>query len=635
MTSKSLWGICAWIVLVSVCVLAVVILAPPSASGQSMPAEDTYYLRKGDVVMWLGDQMTADEYFAAIFNDDMRKDYPDLVLGKDGKVAKDYDGPGIKFVNAGGRGDTTVDGAKNVNDLVDKIRPTVAVVCYSHDIIKGRDKYQANLRSIVQKLKARKVDVTVLSAPCVSTLNRPQMEKYVSVLAEMADEARKVALEEGVGFADSYKITRAYIEDPKTKNQDFTIDGRLPNKHLGQRLICNALEDVWGLGKPLAKEGQARVRPWPSDKDKSSLTPTPTPTPSAGATPTPAPIDIAARHEMEWINCTTNIGGGKWGLGGVVLLTGVPGREDMVAGVADAGLWASNNGGANWRHLGGGRENKDQPRTIPSQILFDPKDATKFWVTCATGPGIYRSSDMGRTFERVGTLENVTDLSVDFRDALRLTMLAGQADTPKGLQKSIDGGKTWLGTGSGLPDKTSPNTNPILLDDKTFLTNSVGAKLDLTFGIFRSEDGGKVWRKMADYGTVGKPLRSSDGAIYWAQIWSQGLVKSVDNGKTWTALDGVIKKTPIDMPGGVLLSVAGSQLYFSVDGAKTWKEVGPKIPITPTGFVYSEGRTGMVGNSVYVWYSSGDHKVDDAVWRLDLPSDLRTIFVKPAAEPGK
>ncbi|MFB3891013.1 MAG: GDSL-type esterase/lipase family protein [Phycisphaerae bacterium] len=581
--------------------------------------DDYYYLHKGDVVLMLGDALTSDNYYSQIFYDDLRKHYPQMVI-KEGqaKPAENFEGPSVRFVDGGVRGDTAGDALKRVEEAIKTSGANVCVVCLGiNDRLKDRANYAINLRKIVQKLKAAKVAVTILTAPCVSTAGHPEVGKYIEVMAEFAEAARKIADEEGVGLADAYAITRDFMEN---KKQDFSIgDGVHPNR-AGQRMMCDALEEAWGLGKPLGDAGTPRLRPWPPKKAPASQ-PTAQPTgaagpgvtPAPGATPTPS-ADLSKRKE-EWVNVTTNVGGNKWGIGGVTVLAVVPGREEVVAGVSDAGMWYTGDGGASWRKLAKGVLN------TPRQVLFDPKDTKAFWVTADSGGGVFRSLDTGKSFEQLGKLANVAGLSVDFGDPTRSTLLAGANDKPRSLYKSTDGGRTWTDIGPNLPEKTNFTTDPVILDEKTYLVNAAGPKLELTFGIFRTDDAGKTWKTVGDYAPVGQPLRSADGSMYWGQIYGQGLLKSADGGKTWTAMAGEVKKTPIDVPVGRLVGVEGQQLYWSGDGAKSWKPCGPKIPGPVTGIVYNQMR-----NSIFAWFSSGDQKVDNAVWRLDLPTDLGTFF---------
>ena len=51
----------------------------------------------------------------------------------------------------------------------------------------------------------------------------------------------------------------------------------------------------------------------------------------------------------EWINVTNNVGGEKWGYAAVCLVVAVPNSDAIVAGVSEAGLWRSDDGGKSWQ----------------------------------------------------------------------------------------------------------------------------------------------------------------------------------------------------------------------------------------------------------------------------------------------
>lgn len=120
---------------------------------------------------------------------------------------------------------------------------------------------------------------------------------------------------------------------------------------------------------------------------------------------------------------------------------------------------------------------------------------------------------------------------------------------------------------------------------------------------------------MSTYGPAGQPLVASDGALYWPRIWGGGLLKSTDKGKTWMQISTATKDNPIELPGKVLAGVADKQVMTSADGGVTWTKVGPPIPFTPNGLIFSDK-----GHSFFAWALS-DHrnKKLDSIVRLTVP----------------
>jgi lysophospholipase L1-like esterase len=218
-----------------------------------------YHLRKGDVVLFLGDSITNEtKFWYKIYFDDIVAKYTELIEGEKPKYsATGWGTPALKFINGGVSGDTAAGGLSRLPKLIEQHKPTVCVVCFGmNDRYKDRKGYLDNMRAIVKKLKEARIAVTLLTSPCVCSLKHAELAPFVPILGEMAKEVQTLAAEEGVGFADAYTPTKK-IQDEEKK--DFTWgDGIHPNED-GHRAMADALEAVWGLGKPLVKEGDARA----------------------------------------------------------------------------------------------------------------------------------------------------------------------------------------------------------------------------------------------------------------------------------------------------------------------------------------------------------------------------------------
>jgi len=324
----------------------------------------------------------------------------------------------------------------------------------------------------------------------------------------------------------------------------------------------------------------------------------------------PAP-EPARPPAAEWVNVTNNVGGDAWGYAGVCTVACKPGADEVIAGVSERGLWSSTDGGQTWAPLGGDAKVKIAHR--PYAIVFDPQNPDTFWESGNYGMGLFKTTDGGKTFERLGaTIANVDGLSIDFGDPARQTIVIGFHEKARSVMRSADGGKTWRAIGSSLPEKSNHSSNPFVVDAKTYLVNTAGWLEGHSVGVYRTEDAGQKWTQVSDFGTAGQPLAASDGCLYWAQIWDRGLLKSADQGKTWTALPGPVKRTPIEAPGGKLVAAASSQVHLSADGGQTWRPVGPPAPFAPSVVAYSEKR-----HCLYVARSS-EKKSDNAIARLDL-----------------
>lgn len=269
-------------------------------------------------------------------------------------------------------------------------------------------------------------------------------------------------------------------------------------------------------------------------------------------------------------------------------------RPDLSVG---DGIYKSIDGGDSWTHLG----LRDGQQI--AQIAVDPRNALRLFVAVAGHPygpneerGIYRSTDGGKTFEKVLYKDENTggaDVQIDPLNPETVYAALWEAregpwengswnGTNGGIFKSTDGGKTWRPLAKGLPEgivqanlAIAPNQPNRLIAAVATLT---GANL------YRSDDGGESWsvattdpRPAIRIGGGDLPVLRFDpknaDVIYSASIvcW-----KSTDGGKTWTGIRGA--------PGGddyqnvwinpnnpdIILLGSDQGAIITVNGGKSW-----------------------------------------------------------------
>ena len=344
----------------------------------------------------------------------------------------------------------------------------------------------------------------------------------------------------------------------------------------------------------------------------------------AVVSPTTPPVPVLAWTDLtDWIN-----GAAK----GITVMAATPGGEQVIVGLADRGLFISNDGRKAWTPLG-----KDQPalqqKSWPGQIVFDPADPQAFWIASRTGAGLFATADSGTTVTRVGNVESVSAVGFDFSDAKRKTVLVCRNDKDREVSRSNNGGGTFSKVGSKLPDKLLPISQLVVFDAKTWLVAS--GLLPLTAkkkdkereaAIYRTEDGGGVWFRVLGEGVTEAPLQRADGSLWWAVGGGEKLMRSLDRGKLWTPVDGATS-CPTDLPKGWLAALKERQVVVSTNGGKQWQALGPELTFVPAGLVYAAKL-----NCLFAWRSP-EVAGKESLMRLDLPEKLeQAIEVVPARD---
>ena len=317
----------------------------------------------------------------------------------------------------------------------------------------------------------------------------------------------------------------------------------------------------------------------------------------------------------QWVNVTGNLAGMPSECGNLCLLSPVPGQDRIIAGIAKRGLWQTTNGGASWTALGQGA-GSDAIVNRPSRIVYDPVNANAFWESGIYNSfGIYKTTDNGETFKHLGNARHNDFVSVNFGDPERRTLLAGGHEQARTVWKSTDGGANWTNIGKALPEGTKFSTNPLLLDESTYLVNASGWGKG-TGGVYRTTNAGATWDQVSALEANGAPLSASDGSIYWLLMYDRGLIRSTDKGETWTQVcgSGVLKGSSIvELPDRNLAALGGKGVKISSDHGATWKAVMEPVSFQPAGVIYAPAR-----KAFFVWnWDCKNEVLTNAIWRHD------------------
>lgn len=230
----------------------------------------------------------------------------------------------------------------------------------------------------------------------------------------------------------------------------------------------------------------------------------------------------------------------------------------IYVGAAGGGLWKSRTGGYSYEPVF-----DKYPQSIGA-IAIDQKHPDTVWVgtgesnmrnSVAIGLGIYRSSDGGRNWMKMG-LENSEHISKIIihpnNSNILYVAVPGKlwSDSPdRGLYKTTDGGKTWekilyVDEKTGCADVLMDPRNPDVLwaaswqfrrTPYSFSSGGPGSAMH------KSTDGGKTWRKITNglpttaFGRIAMALAASapDNLLAIVESEKTGLYISADGGESW------------------------------------------------------------------------------------------------------
>ncbi len=177
------------------------------------------------------------------------------------------------------------------------------------------------------------------------------------------------------------------------------------------------------------------------------------------------------------------------------------------------GVYRSSDGGETWTHVG-----LAETRHI-GRVQVDPRDPDVVWVAAAGNlwapseeRGVYKSTNGGRTWERVLFIDSATgvnDMVMDPSDPGTVYAAAYQRQRTawgfngggpgSGIYKTTDGGRTWNELRGGLPDGDKGRIGLAISESNPRVLNALVETADGdTQGLYRTEDGGAFWQRFSE-----------------------------------------------------------------------------------------------------------------------------------------
>lgn len=282
-------------------------------------------------------------------------------------------------------------------------------------------------------------------------------------------------------------------------------------------------------------------------------------------------------------------------------------------GTTGGGVWKTDDMGQSWRNISDGFFKTGTIGAIavsesdPNVVYVGTGEHPVRGVMTSDGDGVYRSTDAGKTWKKIGLDESqhISRIVIDPRNpdvvfvAVQGALYSGSKQ--RGVYKSTDGGNTWknvlyVDEKTGAVELSMDMTNPRILYAAMWEHGRLPWKVisgGPGSGLYKSTDNGETWEKMKEglpeeMGKMSIAVSRSNPEKVYALIESDsekeagGLFVSNNAGKSWSRVTNDHRLVQrawyyielfIDPKNENTIYVLSASTYRSNDGGKTWERV--------------------------------------------------------------
>ena len=328
---------------------------------------------------------------------------------------------------------------------------------------------------------------------------------------------------------------------------------------------------------------------------------------SAQTTQSPAPDDYNNIFKVVKWRSIGPFRGGRSNAG-----TGVVGDpKTYYMGTTGGGLWKTEDMGISWRNVSDGYFKTGSVGAIavsesdPNVVYVGMGEHAVRGVMTHHGDGVYKSTDAGKTWKRVGLelTQHISRIVIHPKDP-NIVWVAAQGalyshSQQRGVFKSVDGGATWknvlfVDDKTGAAELSMDMNNPRILYAAMWEHGRLPWKVisgGPGSGLYKSTDAGETWQRLKEglpeeMGKMSIAVSRSNPEKVYALIESDsdkeagGLFLSTDGGKKWSRITNDHRLVQrawyyielfIDPKNENTVYVLSAAAMRSTDGGKTWE----------------------------------------------------------------